>query len=410
MALIDSDMNNLKYEMEEEARTGARFKVIGVGGGGCNAVARMVQEGLEGVEFYAMNTDLQALSACNVPNKLQLGAKVTNGLGAGSNPEVGRRAALENTDDIVEILQGADMVFVTTGLGGGTGTGAAPVIAALARELDALVVAVVTKPFGFEGSRRKKAAAEGLAKLAATVDSVIAMPNDRLLSLVPRGTSIGESFKVADEVVRQTVQGITDIIITPGLINRDFADIRATMVGMGYAMMGTAIGHGATAAVDAARQAISCPLLEETSIAGAKGVLINITASSSLGLHDVDAACAIIREAAECEDVQLNFGVTMNETMGDAVKITVIATGFKPEEITPQPLVPEIRIQAPPPEAAPVYAAAPVAAVPVYEPQQTMELEPEPLPEPVMVAEPEPMLDIDDLDTPAYLRQNRLLN
>jgi cell division protein FtsZ len=410
MALIDSDINNLKYEMEEEARTGARFKVIGVGGGGCNAVARMVQEGLEGVEFYAMNTDLQALSACNVPNKLQLGAKVTNGLGAGSNPEVGRRAALENTDDIVEILQGADMVFVTTGLGGGTGTGAAPVIAALARELDALVVAVVTKPFGFEGSRRKKAAAEGLAKLAATVDSVIAMPNDRLLSLVPRGTSIGESFKVADEVVRQTVQGITDIIITPGLINRDFADIRATMVGMGYAMMGTAIGHGETAAVDAARQAISCPLLEETSIAGAKGVLINITASSSLGLHDVDAACAIIREAAECEDVQLNFGVTMNETMGDAVKITVIATGFKPDEIVPQPLVPEIRIQAPPPEAAPVYAAAPVAAVPVYEPQQTMELEPEPAPEPVMVAEAEPMLDIDDLDTPAYLRQNRLLN
>src|SRR5450432_2425362 len=285
MGLIDSDMNDLKYEMEEEARTGARFKVIGVGGGGCNAVARMVQEGLEGVEFYAMNTDLQALSACNVPNKLQLGAKVTNGLGAGSNPEIGRRAALENTDDIVEILQGADMVFVTAGLGGGTGTGAAPVIAALARELDALVVAVVTKPFGFEGSRRKKVAMEGLTQLAATVDSVIAMPNDRLLSLVPRGTSIGDSFKVADDVLRQTVQGITDIIITPGLINRDFADIRATMVGMGYAMMGTAVGRGENAAIDAARQAISCPLLEETSIAGARGVLINITASSTLGLH-----------------------------------------------------------------------------------------------------------------------------
>src|SRR6185369_7461054 len=186
MGLIDSDMDGLKYEMEEEARTGARFKVIGVGGGGCNAVARMVQEGLEGVEFYAMNTDLQALSACNVPNKLQLGAKVTNGLGAGSNPEVGRRAALENTDAIVELLQGADMVFVTAGLGGGTGTGAAPVIASLAKELDALTVAVVTKSFGFEGHRRMRMAEEGLGRLAGTVDTVIAIPNDRLLKLVPK--------------------------------------------------------------------------------------------------------------------------------------------------------------------------------------------------------------------------------
>jgi cell division protein FtsZ len=407
MGLIDSDMNDLKYEMEDEARTGARFKVIGVGGGGCNAVARMVQEGLEGVEFYAMNTDLQALSACPVPNKLQLGAKVTNGLGAGSNPEVGRRAALENTDDIVEILQGADMVFVTAGLGGGTGTGAAPVIAALARELDALVVAVVTKPFAFEGSRRKKAAEAGLAQLAATVDSVIAIPNDRLLALVPRGTSIGDSFNVADDMLRQTVQGITDIIITPGLINRDFADIRATMVGMGYAMMGTAVGRGENAAVDAARQAINCPLLEGTRIAGARGVLINITASSRLGLHDVDAACAIIREATECEDVQLNFGVTMNESMGDSVKITVIATGFH-AETAPEPVRwdgPEIRIQSRPPELAP--APAPV---PFLEPEPVMMLEPEPDVEPVLVAEAEPILDLDDLDTPAYLRQGRLLN
>jgi cell division protein FtsZ len=407
MGLIDSDMNDLKYEMEDEARAGARFKVIGVGGGGCNAVARMVQEGLEGVEFYAMNTDLQALSACPVPNKLQLGAKVTNGLGAGSSPEVGRRAALENTDSIVEILQGADMVFVTAGLGGGTGTGAAPVIAALARELDALVVAVVTKPFGFEGSRRKKAAQEGLGQLAATVDSVIAIPNDRLLSLVPRGTSISDSFRVADDMLRQTVQGITDIIITPGLINRDFADIRATMVGMGYAMMGTAIGRGENAATDAARQAISCPLLEETSIAGARGVLINITASSRLGLHDVDAACAIIREATECEDVQLNFGVTLNESMGDSVKITVIATGFHAEIAAEAEWrdAPEIRIQSRPPESAPV-----PAPTPFLEPEPVMELEPESEPEPALIADPEPILDMDDLDTPAYLRQGRLLN
>jgi cell division protein FtsZ len=411
MGLIDSDVNDLKYEIEDEARTGARFKVIGVGGGGCNAVARMVQDGLEGVEFYAMNTDLQALSACPVPNKLQLGVKVTNGLGAGSNLEVGRRAALENTDGIVEILQGADMVFVTAGLGGGTGTGAAPVIAALARELDALVVAVVTKPFTFEGSRRRKAAEEGLAKLAATVDSVIAIPNDRLLALVPRGTSIADSFKAADDVLRQTVQGITDIIITPGLINRDFADIRATMVGMGYAMMGTAVGRGENAAVDAARQAINCPLLEGTSISGARGVLINITSSSRLGLHDVDAACAIIREATECEDVQLNFGVTVNESMGDSVKITVIATGFHAEDGSAGERrdVPEIRIQSRPPE--PAQAAVPN---PFFEPEPVLALEAEPdrepEPEVSLLAEPEPILEMDDLDTPAYLRQGRLLN
>lgn len=409
MGLIDSDLNDLKYEMEDEARAGARFKVIGVGGGGCNAVARMVQDGLEGVEFYVMNTDLQALSACPVPNKLQLGAKVTNGLGAGSNPEVGRRAALENTDSIVEVLQGADMVFVTAGLGGGTGTGAAPVIAALARELDALVVAVVTKPFGFEGSRRKKAAEEGLSQLAATVDSVIAIPNDRLLSMVPRGTSISDSFKVADDVLRQTVQGITDIIITPGLINRDFADIRATMVGMGYAMMGTATGHGENAAVDAARQAINCPLLEGTSISGARGLLINITASSRLGLHDVDAACAIIRGATECEDVQLNFGVSVNESMEDSVKITVIATGFH-AEIAPETEwmdAPEIRIQLRPPE--PPQVPAPTSFFDP-EPAIAVAVESEPEPEPVLVADPEPNLDMEDLDTPAYLRQGRLLN
>ena len=232
MGFMDADTDDLKYEIEEEARLGTRIKVIGVGGGGCNAVARMVAEGLEGVEFYAMNTDLQALSACNVPNKLQLGAKMTKGLGAGSNPEVGRQAALENTDHIVEVLQGADMVFVTAGLGGGTGTGAAPVIASLSKELDALTVAVVTKPFGFEGPRRMRLAEDGLGKLASTVDTVIAIPNDRLLALVPRGTSFFDAFKTADDLLRQAVQGISDIITTPGLINRDFSDIKATMTGM----------------------------------------------------------------------------------------------------------------------------------------------------------------------------------
>jgi cell division protein FtsZ len=413
---MESDIDDLKYEIEEEARTGARIKVIGVGGGGSNAVARMVQEGLEGVEFYAMNTDLQALNACRVPNKLQLGAKITNGLGAGSNPEIGRQAALENTDRIVEILQGADMVFVTSGLGGGTGTGAAPVIASLSKELDALTVAVVTKPFGFEGTRRRKVADEGLAKLAATVDTVIAIPNDRLLALVPPGTSFFDSFKMADDLLRQAVQGISDIITTPGVINRDFSDIKATMVGMGYAMLGTAVARGPRAAVEAARQAISCPLLEDSRITGSRGILINITGSSRLGLHEVNEACSIIREAADCEDVQINFGVILNEAMEDAVKITVIATGFTPEDAPARPGFlpraaanprPELRIEPRLPDPVPAPALE-VLPEPGPLPQDLeFEAEPEPIP---MAAPEAPVLDLDDLDTPAYLRQRRLLN
>jgi cell division protein FtsZ len=398
VGLIDSNIDNLKYEIEEEGFSGARIKVIGVGGGGCNAVARMAAQGLNGVEFYAMNTDLQALNACNVPNKLQLGVKVTNGLGAGANPEVGRQAALENTDRIIEILQGADMVFVTAGLGGGTGTGAAPVIASLAHELDALTVAVVTKPFGFEGRKRMRLAEEGLAKLAS-LDTVIAIPNDRLLSLVPRGSSFMDGFKMADDILRQAVQGISDIIVTPGLINRDFSDVKATMTGMGYAMMGTATASGENAAADAARAAINCPLLEDSRIAGSRGVLINITGSSKLGLHEVNEACSIIQEAAEYEDVQINFGVILDESMGDAVKVTVIATGFQPE---PAPVADwraefeaRIAVAAPPVEAAvPAPAALPA----------------EPEPQPMLIAESDPVLDLDDLDTPAYLRQGRLLN
>src|SRR4051812_34573532 len=326
-------MNDLKYQLEEEARCGTRIKVIGVGGGGCNAVTRMVQEGMDGVEFYAMNTDTQALAACTVANKLQLGAKVTNGLGAGSNPDLGRQAALENTDQIVEMLQGGDMVFVTAGLGGGTGTGAAPVIAGLAKELDALTVAVVTKPFGFEGGRRMRLAEDGMAKLAATVDAVIAMPNDRLLRLAPKGASFFEAFKMSDNLLRQVVQSISDIILTPGLINRDFSDIKATMIGMGYAMMGTATATGENAAVEAARQAISCPLLEDTRITGSRGILINITGSGSLGLHEVNEACNIIREAAGADDVQINFGGTQNDAKGDQVKGTGLATGFQPKNL-----------------------------------------------------------------------------
>ena len=396
MGLIDSDNDDLKYEIQEEAAGGARIKVIGVGGGGCNAVARLFREGMPGVEFCAMNTDAQALAACEVPSKFQLGAKITNGLGAGYNPEIGRQAALENTDKIVEILQGADMVFVSAGLGGGTGTGAAPVIASLAKELEALTIAVVTKPFSFEGPRRMRLADQGLAKLASTVDTVIAIPNDRLLALVPRGTSFFDAFKLADDLLRQAVQGISDIINTPGIINRDFADVKATMLGMGYAMMGTALGRGENAAVDAARQAINSPLLEDSRISGARGLLINITGSSRLGLHEVNEACSIIREAANFDEVQINFGVSVNESMADAVKVTVIATGFQPHNLM---------VDAEP-APAPVVVVPP--PVPAFEPVAAAE--PEPMPAPVVNGEPEPAFDPDDLDTPAYLRQGRLLN
>ncbi len=386
-------MDTLKFAIQEESILGTRIKVVGVGGGGSNAVARMMAEGMTGVDFYILNTDTQALHASPVLKKLAIGPKVTSGLGAGSDPAVGRQAALEDTERIIEILQGADMVFVTAGLGGGTGTGAAPVVASLAKELNALTVAVVTKPFGFEGPRRMKQAERGLAELAATVDTVISIPNDRLLELVPPDTSFYEAFRVADDVLRQAVQGIADIITTPGLINRDFSDIRAIMLGMGYAMMGTAQARGSKAAVEAARQAISCPLMEEGGVKGARGLLINITASNKLSLHEVNEACSLIRKATEYDDVQLNFGVVVNDSMNDEVKITVIATGFERDNLpqiarqsaaaaAPHPLPP-----APPPQPQPIAAAA------------------EPEPEPVITEEP--LLPLDDLDVPAFLTRDR---
>jgi cell division protein FtsZ len=326
-------LNGLKFVMQEEEAPKTRIRVFGVGGGGQNAVARMVDAGLSGVEFCVLNTDAQALESSPVPRKLSIGAKITHGLGAGSDPEVGRQAALEDTEKIIELLEGADMVFVTAGLGGGTGTGAAPVVASLAKELGALTVAVITKPFAFEGPKRRKQAEQGLAELAGVVDTVITIPNDQLLSLVPKGTSFFDSFKVADDVLRQAVQGISDIITTPGLINRDFSDIRAIMLGMGYAMMGTAKATGENALIVAAEQAISSPLLEAGGVRGARGVLINITGSSRLGLHEVNDACELIRKAAENDDVQINFGIVLDESMEDEVKITVIATGFERESL-----------------------------------------------------------------------------
>lgn len=395
----------LKFEIEDEGTPGTRIKVVGVGGGGSNAVARMIKEGLGGVEFHILNTDVQALSASPVPNKLAIGAKLTNGLGAGADPKVGREAALEDTEKIIQVLEGADMVFVTAGLGGGTGTGAAPVVASLAKEMGALTVAVVTKSFEFEGPRRRRQADRGLAELAAAVDTVISIPNDKLLSLVPRGTSFFEAFRVADDVLRQAVQGISDIITTPGLINRDFSDIRAIMSGMGYAMMGTASASGQNSAMEAAKRAISSPLLDDGGVEGARGILINITGSSQLGIHDVNEACSLIRQAAAFEDVQINFGVVMNESMGEEVKITVIATGFEranlpaierkgQKETEPVTLPPGFPFDgATQAEIAAAEAAAREAA------KEAASAEPEPEPEP----------SPDDIDVPAFLRRRKVL-
>ncbi len=319
--------NDIRIQFNEETLNSAKIKVIGVGGGGGNAVNRMIESHLEGVEFVVANTDLQALKLSNAPVKIQLGVKLTNGLGAGANPEVGRKAALEDADKIIEALEGADMVFVTTGLGGGTGTGAAPIIASLASEMGALTVAVVTKPFAFEGKRRQNQAERGLQELIDSVDTTIVIPNEKLLA-VAKDAGFFESFRVADDILRQAVQGISDIITIPGIINRDFADVKTIMAGMGYAVMGTATARGENRATAAAQAAIASPLLEAGAIDGARGILINVTGSSSLRLAEVNEASTIIQSAAH-EDANIIFGAVLDEKMKDEVKITVIATGFK---------------------------------------------------------------------------------
>ncbi len=319
--------NDIRISFNEEPRNDAKIKVIGVGGGGGNAVNRMIDAGMEGIEFVTANTDLQALRMSRAAVKIQLGVKLTNGLGAGANPEVGRKAALEDSDKIIEALEGADMVFVTAGLGGGTGTGAAPIMASLASEMGALTVAVVTKPFAFEGKRRMQQAERGVAELMESVDTTIVIPNEKLLA-VAQDAGFFESFRVADDILRQGVQGISDIITVPGIINRDFADVKAIMARMGYAVMGTAMANGARRATEAAQKAIASPLLEAGAIDGARGILINITGSSSLKLAEVQEACTIIQSAAH-EDANIIFGAVLDDKMKDSVKITVIATGFK---------------------------------------------------------------------------------
>jgi len=411
MAVEMNNENGIRISFNDEARNDAKIKVIGVGGGGGNAVNRMIDAGMKDVEFIVANTDLQALRMSHAPVKIQLGVKLTTGLGAGANPEVGRKAALEDSEKIIESLEGADMVFVTAGLGGGTGTGAAPIIASLASEMGALTVAVVTKPFNFEGKRRMAQADRGLSDLIDSVDTTIVIPNEKLLA-VAQDAGFFESFRVADDILRQGVQGISDIITIPGIINRDFADVKAIMQGMGYAVMGTATASGSRRAIEAAQRAIASPLLEAGAIDGARGILINITGSASLKLTEVNEASSIIQSAAD-EDANIIFGAVLDEKMKDSVKITVIATGFKDADIIrrrheharspivrsrdtiefdePEVIEPNTMIMQGA-EPAPISPEPVVAA-------QVVPLEPA---QPAMIP---PAYPADDLDVPAYLRK-----
>lgn len=421
--------HDLRIQLQDEIRNSARIKVIGVGGGGGNAVNRMINARVEHVEFIAANTDAQALQNSQAAVKIQLGSKLTAGLGAGANPEVGRKAALEDADKIIEALEGADMVFVTAGMGGGTGTGAAPIIASLASEMGALTVAVVTKPFSFEGKRRMNQAERGLDELIDSVDTTIVIPNERLLA-VARDAGFFESFRIADDILRQAVQGISDIITIPGIINRDFADVKTIMQGMGYAVMGTSTGSGQRRAIEAAQAAIASPLLEDGAIDGARGILINITGSSTLKLAEVNEASTIIQSAAH-EDANIIFGAVLDEAMGEDVKITVIATGFKGDRpmhrergivaaavasytqapsfstpASPEPAPFQLEPEEPQPldfHAEPMTATKSADVAP--EPQPSFFHHPAPTPEPVPVPSfPEPDGQ-SELDIPAFLRK-----
>ena len=316
----------MKNEIDIEPENFARIKVVGVGGAGCSSIRRMINSKLKGIEFIAINTDAQALAHSGAPIKIQIGRESTRGLGAGADPEVGRKSAEENKDEIYDVLRDTDMVFVTCGMGGGTGTGGAPVVASIAKELGALTVGVVTKPFTFEGQRRKKIAEMGIEELKSKVDTLITIPNDRLLQVIDKKTSLLDAFTVVDDVLRQAVQGISDLITLPGMINVDFADVKTIMQSAGSALMGIGLGSGDSRAIEAARAAIESPLLE-LSINGAKGVLFNITGGTDLSMYEIDEAAKAITEAAD-PDANIIFGAIIDEAMGSDVKITVIATGF----------------------------------------------------------------------------------
>jgi cell division protein FtsZ len=405
---------DIRIHFNEEPRNNAKIKVIGVGGGGGNAVNRMICAGVEGVEFVVANTDLQALQMSRAPVKIQLGTKLTNGLGAGANPEVGRRGALEDADKILEALDGSDMVFVTAGLGGGTGTGAAPIIASLASEMGALTVAVVTKPFAFEGRRRLGQAERGLAELVDSVDTMIVIPNEKLLA-VAHNAGFFESFRIADDILRQAVQGIADIITIPGIINRDFADVKTIMANMGYAVMGTAVASGERRAAEAAQAAISSPLLEAGTIDGARGILINITGSSSLKLAEVNEASTIIQSAAH-EDATIIFGAVLDERLKNDVKVTVIATGFRDVHSqrkeqaasTMQAAIASARTNAPQPPPPVVRTNGPVAA-----PYAARTTPPPARETPNLASVTEAVrgsVEPDDLDVPAFIRKRVEIN
>lgn len=344
----------------------AQIRVIGVGGGGSNAVNRMIEEGIAGVDFIAVNTDAQALMLSNAPKRVRIGDKLTRGLGVGGDPELGRKAAEESVDELYEVLRGSDMVFITAGMGGGTGTGAAPVIAKIARELDALTIGVVTRPFFFEGKKRAETAANGIEALKGQVDTLIVIPNDRLLEIVEKRVSLQDAFRLADDVLRQGIQGISELITVPGLINLDFADVRTVMSEGGAALMAVGRASGENRAVDAAQQAISSRLLDIT-IDGARGVLFNITGGPSLSLYEVNEAASLIKDTAH-PDVNLIFGAVIDENMGDEVRITVIATGFDGGQTRPRGARSGAR---------------------------------------EVVERPLPVFDKDDLEIPAFLRRGR---
>ncbi len=356
---MDTAFDNLKFEIQEDSHAPTRIKVIGIGGAGSNAVSRIVEQGPEGAEYYILNTDHRALDASPVANKHLLGAKTTGGRGTGANPTVGRQSALDDTEAILEILDGADLVIIAAGLGGGTGTGAAPVIASLAREMNALTIGIVTRPFSFEGPRKMEVAEKGLEELSQVLDNVLIVPNDRLLDIAPRGTSFKDALRMVDDVLAQTVNGIGDIVLRPGVINRDFSDVKATLSGMGTVRLGSATAEGADNVVDAARRAIECPMLDAHGIAGARVVLLHVMGSPKLQLHDVYDATEFIRKAANNPDLHVNLGLSLDEAFGDKVKVTVIATSF--DEALAASYVPH---------AAAALPVAPPTAVPAALPQR----------------------------------------
>jgi cell division protein FtsZ len=395
--MIEEMKSKLKFHLAEESN-GAKIKVVGIGGGGGNAVNRMIEIGIEGVDFISVNTDLQALNQNKAKNKVQIGNQLTKGLGSGGRPDIGKQAALEDTEKLINLLEGSDMVFLTTGLGGGTGTGATPILANLASEIDdMLAIAIVTLPFDFEGRVRAKQALDGLQELKSSVDTVISIPNERLLETVNLDTSIQDAFKMADDILRQAVQGISDLVTRPGLINLDFADVKSIMKGMGMAFMGTGMASGENKTVDAAQKAISSPLLVDTSIQGAHGVLINITGGKDLTLHEVTKASQLIHSLAHPE-ANIIFGTVIDEDLKDMVKVTVIATGFEAQQEREIPL--QDNLTPPPPEAQPPFQIKMETPPYEFDPQGSE----------VLWKRPHWEKKYEPYETPTFMRRNKQIS